>query len=98
MSFSVKVTNYQQNPMLNICDSDLLDRTVEDGKRKVTINKRYYGEKTVEEDEAQHLLKTSSIINMAGTKTVSLSIRIGVGIESGVKYVDTVPFLIVLQS
>lgn len=97
MSFSIKVTNYQQNPMLNICDSDLVGKTISDGKRNLKISQNYYQEKVVDANEAETLLKTSSIINMVGKETVSLSIKLGIGIESGIKYVNNIPFLIVFQ-
>lgn len=97
MSFSVKVSNYQQNPMLNICDADLLGRTVSEGGRNLSISRGYYGEKTVGPREAGDLLKASSIINMAGERTVSLSLSMGIGVEDGVKHVGGVPFLIVFK-
>jgi len=83
--------------MLNICDSELLGKTVSEGKRNLNISQSYYGEKTVDLREAEDLLKTSAIINMVGEKTVSLSIKLGIGIETGVKHIGGVPFLIVFK-
>ncbi len=97
MQFSVKVSNYQQNSMLNICDPDLLGKTISDGKRNLKISQSYYGQKIVDQSEAERLLKSSSVINMAGRQAVSLSIKLGVGVKDGVKYVNDVPFLIVFQ-
>lgn len=97
MSFSAKVTDYQKNPMLNICDADLLGKTLTKDKLNLNISKSYYGEKFIERDEAVNLLKNSSIINMVGKETVSLSISLGIGSEKGVKVVDGVPFLIVFK-
>ncbi len=97
MSFSVRVSNYQQNPMLNICDSELVGRTVSEGRRNLNISQGYYGQKTVGQQEAEALLKASAIINMAGEKTVALSIALGIGAEAGVKHVGGIPFLIVFK-
>lgn len=96
-SFSVKVSNYRQNPMLNICDPELVGQTVSDGKRNLSISRGYYCERIVGLREAEELLRTSSIINMAGERTVSLSVGLGIGIESGIKRVAGVPFLIVFR-
>ncbi|QUC64928.1 DUF424 domain-containing protein [Nitrosopumilus sp. K4] len=97
MQFSVKVSNYQKNLMLNICDSDLLGKDIIQDKLTMSISKSYYGEKIVGKQEAEELLKKSSIINMVGDQTVSLSIELGIGSENGVKRISGVPFLIVFK-
>ena len=97
MTFSVKITDYQKNPMLNICDSDLLDKEIVQDQLKIQITRSYYGQKLVNENEARTLLKTSSIINMVGKETISLSLSLGIGSENGVRVIDGVPFLIVFK-
>ena len=97
MKFSVKTTDYQKNMMLNICDFDLLGKEIVQDKLIMKINKSYYGEKIVSKEEAETLLKKSSIINMVGNDTVSLSIELGIGSENGIKKISGVPFLIVFN-
>jgi len=97
MPFAVKLQNYQQNKMLNICDADLLGKNIVEGELTMNISENYYGEKFVEKEEAEDLLKTSSIINMVGENTVSLSIDLGIGNENGIKTISGVPFLIVFK-
>lgn len=97
MSFSVKISNYQKNAMLNICDAELLGKTITQGDLTMEITESYYGGKTVDEREAIDLLKTSSIINMVGERTVSLSVGLGIGSENGIKTISKVPFLIVFK-
>lgn len=97
MQFSVKVTDYQKNLMVNICDIDLLGKNISEDKLNMKISKSYYGEKIIEHEEAKSLLKTASIINMVGKETISLSLELGVGSENGVKTIDGIPFLIVFK-
>ena len=97
MEFSVKVNDYQRNKMLNICDKDLLGKDIVDDELTMNISKSYYGEKIIEKDEAKQLLKNSSIINMVGKNTVSLSRELGLGSEDGVKVIGGVPFQIVFK-
>ena len=92
MPFSVRVTNYQNNNMLNICDADLLGKKITQDELDMNISKSYYGEKLIEKEEATSLLKNSSIINMVGKETISLSIKLGIGSENGVKTISGVPF------
>ncbi|BDQ30263.1 MAG: DUF424 domain-containing protein [Nitrosopumilus sp.] len=97
MQFSVRVTEYQKNMMLNICDAELLGKKIIQDELNIHISESYYGQRFVEKDEAINLLKQSSIINMVGKETISLSINLGVGSENGVKTISGVPFLIVFN-
>ena len=97
MQFSIRVTNYQQNQMLNICDSELVGKTITENNLTMDITKNYYGEKTVTKDEAKTLLQNSSIINMVGKETISLSLELGIGSKDGVKIISDIPFLIVFK-
>jgi hypothetical protein len=83
--------------MLNICDADLLGKKIIQDELIMNISESYYGERFVERDEAEDLLKNSSIINMVGKETISLSIDLGIGSENGVKIISGVPFLIVFK-
>ena len=97
MQFAIRSTNYQKQSMLNICDADLLGKKISENELTMHISENYYGERFVEKDEAESLLKTSSIINMAGKETISLSLKIGIGSEKAVKTVSDVPFLIIFN-
>jgi hypothetical protein len=97
MNFAVKQVNQQRNRMLNICDAELVGRTIKQSDLEIKITKSYYGDRIVDEKEAESLLRTSSIINMAGKKTIDLSIKIGVGTAKGVKEIEGIPFLIVFK-
>ncbi len=98
MLFSVRVSNNQKNTMLNICDAELLGKKISQDELNMHISEKYYGEKLVEKEEAKLLLKNSSIINMVGKETVSLSIELGIGSENGIKTISHVPFLIVFKT
>ena len=97
MQFAIRATNYQNQSMLNICDAELLGKKIIEGELTMHISENYYGERFVEKDEAESLLKNSSIINMAGKETVSLALNLGIGSENAVKIVSDVPFLIIFN-
>ena len=98
MQFSVRVSDYQKNQMLNICDPNLVGKKLNQKNLQLHISKSYYGEKLVEKKEAENLLKNSSIINMVGKETISLSMSIGIGSEKGIKEINGIPFLIVFKT
>ncbi len=95
--FSIRTSTYQQNTMLNICDAELLEKKIVQGELIIHISKSYYGERLVGKEEAESLLKNSSIINMAGKDTISLSLELGIGSEDGIKEISGVPFLIIFK-
>ena len=97
MLFSVRVTNYQNSLMLNICDPHLLGKKIVDDKITMNISKSYYCQRLVEKEEAENLLKKSYSINMVGKETVSLSISLGIGSSQGVKNINGVPFLLIFK-
>lgn len=97
MLFSVRITKYQNNLMLSICDAPLLGKKIVENKLRMNISESYYGERLVEKDEAESLLKKCSSINMVGKETISLSVSLGIGSHEGVKEISGVPFLIVFK-
>ncbi len=97
MRFYVRTSNYQNSKMLNICDEELLGKVLKKDKLQINISKSYYGQRLVDENEAEKLMKESSTLNMVGTQTIEMSINLQIGSRQGVKVIDEVPFLIVFQ-
>jgi len=98
MQFSVKVSDYQKNIMINMCDAELMGKDIVDGELKININENYYGKQLVDKSEAISLLKSASIMNLVGNETVSLATDLGIGSESGIKIISNVPFLIIFNT
>ena len=75
--FSARLINHNDTLMLNICDADLLGRTLNRGNFTLKISEKYYAQKVVEKEEAKDLLRRSNNINMVGKEIISLSTNIG---------------------
>lgn len=97
MQFSIRTTNYQGNMMLNICDEKLVGRILKKDDFQMNISKSYFGQRVIGRSEAEDLMRKCSILNMAGTQTIEMSINLKVGTRQGVKEIDGVPFLIVFK-
>jgi len=95
--FSARLVNQQNTHMLNICDYELLGKTIIDHDLRIEINQSYYGVKKIDDVEAKDLLKKSNNINMIGKQIISLSVSMGIGALNGVKEIDGIPFLIVFN-
>jgi hypothetical protein len=98
MQFSVKISDYQKNMMVNMCDAELMGKDVVDGELKIPINETYYGKQLVDKDEAISLLKSASVMNLVGKETISLATDLGIGSESGIKIISDIPFLIIFNA
>ena len=97
MLYSTKIISASGNLMLNICDPELVDKTLNDGKTKIKINPNYYAERNVDEHEAKILLEKCTSINMVGEKTISLATSLGIGSEKSIRLIEGIPFLIVFK-
>ena len=95
--FSARLINHSDTLMLNICDADLLGRTLNRGNFTLKISEEYYAQKVVDKEEAKDLLRKSNNINMVGKEIISLSTSIGIGSQEGIKEIDGIPFLIVFK-
>jgi len=95
--FSVRLIKHENTNMLNICDSNLLGKTLNRDNSSLKISEKYYAGKVVEKEEAKNLLKKSDNINMVGKEIVDLSVNMGIGSKNGVKVIDGIPFLIVFK-
>ena len=95
--FSAHLIHHNDGLMLNICDADLLGKTLNRGNFTLKISEKYYAEKVVDKEEAKELLKRSNSINMVGKEIISLSVNMNIGSQEGVKEIDGIPFLIVFK-
>jgi len=95
--FSVRVISHNNTRLLNICDSNLLGKTIISEKLSIKISESYYGEKLIKKAEAEDLLKKCDNINMVGKEIISLSVDLGIASENGIKEIDGIPFLIVFK-
>ncbi len=95
--FSARLIRHKDSNMLNICDRDLLGKTLNRDNFRLKISEKYYAEKIVEKEEARDLLQKSDNINMVGKEIIDLSVNMGIGSHKGVKVIDGVPFLIVFK-
>ena len=89
--------NHGDTNMLNICDTELLGRTLNKDNFTLKISEEYYAQKVVEKGEAGDLLRRSNNINMVGKEIISLCVNMGIGSQEGVKEIDGIPFLIVFK-
>jgi hypothetical protein len=95
--FSVRTAEYKGNVLVNICDEELIGRTVTEGKLNVHISKDFYFGEVVAAGEALKLIRTCAIVNLAGSRSVSLAVENGMGARQAIREIEGVPFLMIYK-
>ena len=83
--------------MVNICDEELVGMTVAEGQLRVHLSKEFYSGEVVDKGEALRLIRTCSIVNLAGTRSVSLAVDNKVGAAEAIREIEEVPFLMIYK-
>ena len=95
--YIARTIKYENTILLNICDEELLGKTVKGGNVDMEISRDYFGGDLVSEDEAINLVKASSIVNLAGTRIVEKVVDQKLASGRAVKKVGPVSFLMIYK-
>jgi uncharacterized protein len=93
----VRSISWKDTSLINICDEDLIGKTLSEGKLQMHISRDYFGGQIVDPDRALKLMKESSIINLAGEQAVSIAISNNMGAKEAVRMIQGVPFLMIYK-
>jgi uncharacterized protein len=96
-AFSVRSLSWRDTTLINICDHDLIGKTLVEGKLKMHISKDYFGGQLVGDEEALRMMRASSIVNLAGQRAVEMAISNQLGHKEAVRMVEGVPFLMIYK-
>ena len=96
-AFAVRTAEYRGTILVNICDEELLGRTVVEGKLEMHISREFYLGELVDEVEALRLIRISSIVNLAGARSVALAVENRMGARQAIREIEDVPFLMIYK-
>ncbi len=95
--FSIRTSEFQGNTLVNICDEELIGKTIAEGKLRMHISRDFFYGEVVDGEEALRLMKVCSIINLAGRRSVSLAIDNKLGAREAIREIENVPFLMIYK-
>ena len=95
--FSVHSISWKNASIVNVCDSELIGRTLIEGKLKMHISKDFFGGELVEEEEAVKIIKESAMISLAGIRSVGIALANKLGSPQAVREIEGVPFLMIYK-
>jgi hypothetical protein len=96
----VKVHNsYRQ--IIAICDSDILGKKFEEGKKLLDVRENFYKGEEIEEKELEELMidfaKEDATFNIVGKDSVELALKAGIISKEGIAKVQNIPFALILM-
>ena len=94
---SVRSISWKDTTLINICDADLIGKTLSEGKLQMHISRDYFGGQIVDSSEALRMMKESSIINLAGQQSVKIALSNKLAAEQAVRLIQGVPFLMIYK-
>jgi len=95
--FSIRAADYQGSTLVNICDEELIGKTVTEGRLKMHISRDFFFGEIVDGREALRLMKVCPMVNLAGRRTVNLAIANELGAKEAVREIEKVPFLMIYK-
>jgi len=95
--FSVHSIAWKNASMVNLCDAELIGRTLVEGKLKMHISKDFFGGELVEEEEAVKIIKGSAMVSLAGQRSVNIALVNKLGSPHAVREIEGVPFLMIYK-
>ena len=94
---SVRSITWKNSSVVNVCDPELIGRTLVEGKLKVHISKDFFGGELLEEDETLRLIRGSAMISLAGERSVNIALSNRLGSPQAVREIQGVPFLMIYK-
>jgi len=95
--FSVRSIAWKNSSLVNVCDSELIGKTLVEGKLKMHISKEFFGGDLLGEEATAKLLKESSMISLAGKRSVEMAIAHRLGSPKAIREIQGVPFLMIYK-
>ena len=86
------------NVLLSICDSDILGKTLREGKIVFQVKEDFYRGSRVDVEEAVSMIDNSTIVNMIGKNVVKRAIEKGYVHPEAVLHIKGVPHAQIVKS
>jgi len=86
--------------VIAVCDSDLIGKKFEEGKRQLDIRENFYKDEEATEEEAIKLMQFQAVedatFNIVGKESIMAAIKAGIITKSSVSKIKGIPFALVL--
>ena len=77
MMYLVKVHPHEREVVVAACDEDLLGKTIDGGRVRITVNESFYGGQQLDEEALIQRMGIATILNIVGNDVVEVALREG---------------------
>jgi len=95
--YAARTARYQGSVMIDLCDLELIGRTLEQDGLVIKLSEEYYQQEVIELSRAKDLLQRCDIANLVGEKIVGQAISMKMAKEASIKRISGVPFLMIYK-
>ncbi len=96
-AFISRELRYQSASMVNICDEELLGRSLREGNLRVDISPDYFSGVRVDGRTAIAKIKETDIVNLVGNRIVARAVKEKLAHPKAVRKIDSVSFLMIYK-
>lgn len=93
----VRVIKWEGTSLVNICDPELLGRTVEGDGVTMNISEDYFSGESMGEESVVQLVRSCSMANLVGNRIVNIVLRENLASQQAVRSVGGVSFLMIFK-
>jgi len=87
-------------PIVSICDSNLLGKKFEEGKRQIDVRENFYKGDEVNKEELLPIIRRhlaeDACFNIVGKESIAVCLEVGIIKKEGVHKVKGIPFALIL--
>jgi len=87
-------------PVVAICDSDLLGKKFEEGKRQLDVRDSFYRGEEVNKERLVEIMKRQLVedasFNIVGKESIQTALECGIITKQGIAKLKNIPFALVL--
>ena len=83
--------------IISICDSDLIGKKFEQGKKQLNITERFYKGELMEDEDAARIMKNSRNVNIVGKHSIEIAIKANIIKKGNVIIIKNIPHALVFE-
>jgi hypothetical protein len=84
-----------------LCDSELLGKKFDEGKRQLDVRETFYKGDKVNEEQAVNILRIQAMedatYNIVGKKSIDAALKAGIITKKGIAKIKDIPFALILM-